>query len=336
MQKKTKDGDELYQFFDAQTERYRQIENERTEIKRIGFIAGACVIGYVIMQYLLSFVLVATPVYKVYAVDPTMQSVVSIFFSVFGLLVPFAIGGYFISKKSGAPIVKFDNPVSIPLMLGAVPLGFFVCLVGNYITGLFVTFMDYVGITLTSPEYNVPEDLAGRIVYTVSIAVVPALVEEFAIRGVILQPLRKYGDRFAIVASAFIFAVLHGNLIQAPFALIAGIGIGYAVCITNSIWTGVLIHFVNNLYSVAVEFMTTDITDIDALNGIYNIVIITLYVISILGSVLFVLVKDKRKLVPSFTTIPEGQKARAFVLSIPMIIALILMLVITKDYVAFK
>lgn len=69
-------------------------------------------------------------------------------------------------------------------------------------------------------------------------------------RGVVMQPLRKYGDWFAILTSAFVFALMHGNLVQAPFAFIAGIGLGYAVIASGSLWTGILIHLLNNSISV--------------------------------------------------------------------------------------
>ena len=128
--------------------------------------------------------------------------------------------------------------------------------------------------------------------------------------------------------------MLHGNLIQAPFALIAGIGIGYAVCITNSVWTGVLIHFCNNLYSVIVEFMVADIENEDILNVVYIVTTVILYALSILGSVIFVYIKNKRKVLPSFTVLTEGRKMKAFIFTIPMIIALLIMLSITKDFVS--
>ena len=220
-------------------------------------------------------------------------------------------------------------------MVFAVPLGFFVCLAGNYISSIFVNIMSDIGFSLSSPDFDVPSDIPGRIVYLVSIAVVPALVEEFAIRGAVLQPLRRYGDKFAIIASAIIFAVLHGNLIQAPFALIAGIALGYAVCITNSIWTGVLIHFCNNLYSVIIEFLIEDIADEQLLNRIYIITMIALYAVSILGSVIFVIVKGKRKLMPSFTLISDGQKMKSFLINLPMVIAILIMLKITAQNVSF-
>ena len=276
-----------------------------------------------------------TPLRELYFSDPTMQSVVTIFMSIFSLLVPFGIGGMLISRKTGNQVFNFEKPVSGKLMVFAVPLGFFVCLAGNYISSIFVNIMSDIGFSLSSPDFDVPSDIPGRIVYLVSIAVVPALVEEFAIRGAVLQPLRRYGDKFAIIASAIIFAVLHGNLIQAPFALIAGIALGYAVCITNSIWTGVLIHFCNNLYSVIIEFLIEDIADEQLLNRIYIITMIALYAVSILGSVIFVIVKGKRKLMPSFTLISDGQKMKSFLINLPMVIAILIMLKITAQNVSF-
>lgn len=324
----------LNDFYQSSADIYLQERKEKKEIRFLGTVAGLCVIGYVIIQNLLSDFLYATPLAKYYETDPAFSSVVTIFFSILGMLIPFGIGGYFIGRRTRANVFNFEKPVSIPLMLSAVPFGFFICLIGNYATSLFVTFMDEAGIYLSAPDYPLPTDLSGRIVYAVSIAVVPALVEEFAIRGAVLQPLRKYGDKFAIFASALIFAVLHGNLIQAPFALIAGIGIGYAVCITNSVWTGVLIHFCNNLYSVLTEFMVEDITNEEVLNQVYLIMTVTLYAVSILGSVIFIVLKNRRKLMPSFTVLRERSKLFAYVFNIPMIIAFAIMFSITLLFIS--
>lgn len=335
LQKRNKVGGFLYNFYEAENSIYIKKEQEKKQIKRIGFAAGASVIGYVLIQNILSVLIYLSPIGEIYDSDPAMQSVVSIFLSVFGIAVPFGIAGYFLNKGKDTPVVDFRKPVSTPLMLSVTCLGFFVCLTGNYVTGVFVDFMDRLGILLSSPEYYPPTDFAGRIIYTVSIAVVPALVEEFAVRGVILQSLRKYGDKFAIIASALLFAVMHGNLIQAPFALIAGIGIGYAVCITNSIRTGILIHFCNNLYSVIVEFIVADITDESKLNTVYLALTSVLYAVTVIGTVVFVIIRKQRKLVPSFTVMKEKEKMKAFIMTVPMIIALLIMIYITSNFIDF-
>lgn len=316
-------------------ERFLKEEKDRKQIKIIGRTAGICVVAYVLLQNLLTVPLLFEPLRSIYYGSTVFQDSIYILLSVFGLLLPFVLGGFYLRKKTRTEVFFFDKPADTKLTAFAVLFGFFICLAGNYISSIFTYSMDNVGVELTAPEYEVSSTVFGRIVYFVMVAVVPPLTEELAVRGVIMQPLRKYGDRFAIVASAALFAILHGNLIQAPFAFIVGIGIGYAVCITGSLWTGVLIHFVNNSYSVITQFMISDITDPERLNLAYNILMVVLYVITIIGSVLFFIRKSPRRLTPPCTTLSSQQKYGAFILNIPMLVAIAIMLYITSQYVNF-
>ena len=80
-------------------------------------------------------------------------------------------------------------------------------------------------------------------------AVVPPFVEEFLFRGVILSQFRKYGDVFAVIASALLFGLLHRNFSQIVFAFICGLALGITLVRTNNIWIPVGIHmFVNGFY----------------------------------------------------------------------------------------
>lgn len=155
-------------------------------------------------------------------------------------------------------------------------------------------------------------------------------------RGTVMQPLRKYGDGFAIVVSSIVFAIIHGNLVQAPFALIAGLAIGYAVCLTNSLWTGVLIHFANNFYYSFIEFIIKDYPDVETQNKIYIVLVFTLLIISIIGSVCFMLVKGKQSLEKNPTALSSSKKASAFFLNPAMIIAILIMISVTLNYISLK
>lgn len=317
------------------SELFLKEEKERKNISYISKITGVCIIAYVALQNLLSVPFMFGTLNKIYNESEIMKLAFSMMLSVVSILIPFIIGGRKIKKATRLQVQEFHDPVSIPLMLSATALGFFICLAGNYVSGIFLTFAEGLGFELTAPDFAIPSGFFGKLVYVVAIAVAPALIEEFAFRGTILQPLRRYGDRFAIIASAAAFAVLHGNLVQAPFAFIAGLGIGYAVCITNSLWTGILIHFCNNLYSVITAFMIEYIADEALLNSIYMISTGALYAVSILGSIIFVMLKEKRKLTPSFTVSNGFQKTTALI-TIPAVIAILLMLHITSGYVSFK
>lgn len=181
----------------------------------------------------------------------------TIIYSVFIVGGPFFIIGK-IAKKKGLlgniPLDKPKNPRFLPLVVfGA----FGVCLFGNIITSYIDVAIETVfGFDMQMPEMaETPRSFVGVLFFYLSTAVVPALIEEIALRGIVMQPLRRYGDMFAVLCSSIIFGLMHCNLMQIPFAFIAGIAIGYAVIVTESVWTGVLIHFLNNAFSVTVSII---------------------------------------------------------------------------------
>ena len=47
--------------------------------------------------------------------------------------------------------------------------------------------------------------------------------EEILFRGFLLQNFKRYGVRFAIIFSAILFGIYHGNIVQTPFAFILGL-----------------------------------------------------------------------------------------------------------------
>jgi hypothetical protein len=67
-----------------------------------------------------------------------------------------------------------------------------------------------------------------------------------------MRPLRRFGNGFAICVSAILFALLHKNFVQAPMALVAGLGLGYAAVRTETLWVPMAIHAFNNAVSVGV------------------------------------------------------------------------------------
>lgn len=77
-------------------------------------------------------------------------------------------------------------------------------------------------------------------------AVLAPLSEEIFFRGYLLRSLKPYGKRFAIVASAALFGLFHGNLLQTPYAFAVGLLLGY-VTVEYSIFWAVGIHVFNNL-----------------------------------------------------------------------------------------
>lgn len=108
----------------------------------------------------------------------------------------------------------------------------------------------------------------GNVIYFVSIAIVPPIIEEFIFRGAILGTLRKHGDAFAIIVSAVLFGFMHANFIQTPVTFLTGLILGYLTVKTNSIIPAMILHFVNNAWAATSEILMNVISD----EKIYNLI----------------------------------------------------------------
>jgi|GEM_PF-1655968 len=140
-------------------------------------------------------------------------------------------------------------PVTKSTTMKVVLAGAFLCLMGNFATVLLSALANRLGYDFAGPE-NIPsENTIGLLFMTFASAIIPGICEELFMRGMIMQPLRRYGDRFALVASAFLFAVLHQNMVQAPMAFCAGLALGWATMKTGTLWAAIFIHVWNNAAS---------------------------------------------------------------------------------------
>jgi len=87
----------------------------------------------------------------------------------------------------------------------------------------------------------------------ISIALVPAFCEEFLFRGFVQSSFEKRLNIFwTIVITSIIFAIFHFN----PFALLPLFALGayfsYVVYLTDSIFISVILHFLNNFFTITI------------------------------------------------------------------------------------
>ena len=92
---------------------------------------------------------------------------------------------------------------------------------------------------------------SSRLRLVVSAAVLPSLVEELVCRYLCLVPFASGRGTSAVWISAILFALLHADPVQIPYALFAGLILGALAVQTKSIWIPMLFHLANNLTSVA-------------------------------------------------------------------------------------
>ena len=111
----------------------------------------------------------------------------------------------------------------------------------------------FMGLTEPEEIFKLPNEFSSDssiVLQFIAIAIVPALCEELLFRGVILSNLMPYGKATAIIISSLLFGLMHANFYQFLYATVAGLIMGCAYVLTESIWCPVLIHFINNTVSV--------------------------------------------------------------------------------------
>lgn len=92
-------------------------------------------------------------------------------------------------------------------------------------------------------EISVTGDTLSMFLY---MAIAAPVFEEVIFRGFVLRTLQPYGRRFAILCSAFLFGIFHGNILQTPFAFVVGLILGYITVEYSIVWA-ILLHTINNL-----------------------------------------------------------------------------------------
>lgn len=71
------------------------------------------------------------------------------------------------------------------------------------------------------------------------------VAEELLFRGLVVRTLRPYGKQLAILVSALLFGLFHGNIIQSPFAFAVGLVLAYVTVEYSIVWA-IVLHVINN------------------------------------------------------------------------------------------
>lgn len=311
-----------------------EAQKARRRLRRLSIFAGIGLLGFMLMQQIFSGALLLLGLGEAYQTNALLQNACGILFSVFCVGLPFLFVFFLLHTRRQAPVIPLGTPQNKLRALLLVLIGLLVCMAGNYATSGLILFFDLFRIELTAPDVMPPADAFGCVILFVQSAVVPAVVEEFAIRGVVMQPLRKYGDWFAILMSSIVFALMHGNLVQAPFAFIAGLGLGYAVIASGSLWTGILIHLLNNSISVvqtiAFAFLPPETANLISA-GMIGVIIA-----AGAAALLVYVFKKKMRVVLPLSVLPlrRGGKVTTYLFTPPMVLALAMMVWSTRYYIS--
>lgn len=112
------------------------------------------------------------------------------------------------------------------------------------------------------PQINVKSGGLSSIYSVLIIGVLPAICEEFFVRGLLSAPAKKSkGRKFTYFYTALLFMLMHVN----PFNIVAPFILGYVFSVlnekTNSLYSSMLGHFTFNTCSVILSIFQKDLLD---------------------------------------------------------------------------
>lgn len=139
----------------------------------------------------------------------------------------------------------------------------FVCFAGAAVTFLsfllnyLVYFLSFVtDVSLSTTMAAVQGSRGPDAVYLFAAILVPALLEEVYLRGVMQSVLAKELNRtHLILFSGLLFAMLHASMQNFVGPLVAGVFYAWLVCVLGSVWYAVLAHCIHSLLFGAIAWL---------------------------------------------------------------------------------
>lgn len=154
------------------------------------------------------------------------------------------------------PVPKYEGP-GYPLSLedfavclaAAMGIGYVFSILGNLIN-LMVSVYSGKSMMDMNPVADMVSDLSPSMV--IYACLLGPLMEELMFRGMLLKRARVFGDRTAVVYTALLFGMMHGNLNQFLYATAIGLVLGYAAVKTGRIRHTVVMHVIINSFGMLV------------------------------------------------------------------------------------
>lgn len=291
------------------------VKREKRQLRRISNVFGLCFLAIFVIQFVLIYFL---------GNDIFLNKTTGIVINFFCWISPYiAMLGLFHKNFIDTLSLKKPNNYGISY--------FFIGLTCSYlaaqVSSLIVDLLTHVGIKSVTPksllEYeNTP---IGILMFIIEVAVFPAIVEEIIFRGVLFGCLREYGEIFAMVGSAAVFGLFHGNIEQLIFAFLLGLVLALAVIKTNSIFISISIHFVNNFKSCIIKVLSDNSPIWNQMTVIVGFV--TLAVIVLPGLVVYFKLRKKDIQAVSFASLNRNsslltlsERVKCFIFNPGMII----------------
>lgn len=155
------------------------------------------------------------------------------------------------------------------------------------VNGYFLLFLERFGYQPTEIQLPSMEGF-GFVGVLLTIALLPAIMEEFVFRGIFLEGTKNFSLLARVLICGGLFALYHQNPAQTIYQFICGAAFALVAIKSGSILPTVLSHFINN----AVILILTKL-GVESFSPTAYVIILVTAGLCLVGSLVYLLVLDK-------------------------------------------
>lgn len=211
-------------------------------------------------------------------------------------------------------------------------------IIGTIATGI-------IGSITGNPVQNAVIQMLDRlsvVLQLVIVVIIAPMFEELIFRKFLIDRTIRYGEGCAIAISGIFFCLFHGNFSQGFYALGMGLFFGFIYVKTGRVRYTMFLHMAINFVGSVVAMKVVGLIDVakiqELLNAgdmdaymqyvmdnmaglaIYAGYVICVFIVAIVGVILFIVSRKKFRLVPVNAPIPKGERFKTIFLNPGMIL----------------
>ncbi len=141
--------------------------------------------------------------------------------------------------------------LSVPRTVCYVFIGLWIQLVTGLLGEQIIRIAKNAGLSLYVPDTKLDGSLLRIAMLGLYACLIAPVTEELLMRGFALKNLSRVSQRFGILLTAFLFGLMHENLMQFLFTFPLGILLGYITIRHNSVTPAIIVHIAVNSSGVA-------------------------------------------------------------------------------------
>ena len=157
------------------------------------------------------------------------------------------------------PVVTMENLLGVhPLLFKKVngidaaataAFGYLIILGAGILNSIVLILLKKSGLVFAPQNIVIPDRFFAALLYFVYICILPPLLEEILVRGLVFNVFKGWGVPFAVFVSSVVFALMHSSLHNFLVYFVCGVVLAKIYIAFDSIWPCMLLHFINNTVS---------------------------------------------------------------------------------------